>query len=423
MQRPPVTAIRSPTVYNSLVERRAPAATYAMWDRANLARFLRQQSLYLGVGFLIWAFFWAIGEHINPATAFLYSFCFGNLITPPLARIRCRYSQRPFPFNWIIFLLTLLLLTPIVYTLSSVVVWWLAPPTPQPLVHLLRTGWKLPFLVIIIFATLTAIFNQTRERLERKNLELQYSVDLTAAQLRLQNREMQHAREIQESLLPKNIPQLPGFEVATAWYPARVVGGDYFDVLSLGENRLAICVADVVGKGVSAALLMANVQAAVRAFAHESDSPASICTRVNTVLCENIAMGKFVTFFYGVLDASQHTLRYCSAGHPPPILASANSAQQLSIGGAILGVFPSWHYEDATIRLHPGDRLLLFTDGITEAASPDGEEFGEAKLAALAKAHSSLSASQLNATVLAQVSHFCGGHFQDDATLVVIAVN
>ena len=121
---------------------------------------------------------------------------------------------------------------------------------------------------------------------------------------------------------PRTSRSCQGFEVAGAWLPARTVGGDYYDVLRLGDHKIGVCIADVVGKGVSAALLMANVQATVRAFARESESPAWVCDRVNKVLCGNIADGKFVTFFYGILDSRARTLQYCNAGHCYPILVS-----------------------------------------------------------------------------------------------------
>jgi sigma-B regulation protein RsbU (phosphoserine phosphatase) len=231
------------------------------------------------------------------------------------------------------------------------------------------------------------------------------------------------AREIQQSLLPKEIPQLPGFEVAGAWQPASTVSGDYYDVLRLGHQKLGICIADVVGKGVSAALLMANVQAAVRAFAGPSETPAQVCSKVNSLLHENVAIGKFVTFLYGILDGEAHTFQYCNAGHLYPILVSAGSSRMLEKGGAVLGVFPDWTYEDSTIELRAGDRLLLFTDGITEASNADGQEFEEASIAAFAKANCTLSAIELNSRLLAKVTEFCSAQFRDDATLLVIAAN
>jgi sigma-B regulation protein RsbU (phosphoserine phosphatase) len=389
---------------------------------AGISRFFRLQAVYLGVSAIGTAVFWAIGQQINPVTVLVYSLCIGNLTTPPMNRVRRFCGQHPFRFDWLIPVAALTALIPAVFIISSVVVWLLAPPSPQSLEHLLRTGWKFPCLIIFVFAIISWLFTQTKERLEVRNAELQRSVDLSAAQLERQEQDLQRAREIQESLLPKDVPQLRGFQIAASWSPARGVGGDYFDVLRLSDSRLAICIADVVGKGVSAALLMASVQAMVRAFARDSESPAWMCTRVNGVLCGNIAADKFVTFFYAILDAKNHTFDYCSAGHPAPLFVSPNSSSRLQGGGAVLGVFPTWKYEDYTVNLGPGDRLLLFTDGITEAADPQGNEFGEDTLSAFAKSHCAHSAADLNRMVLAQVSDFCAGKFQDDATLLVIAV-
>jgi len=335
--------------------------------------------------------------------------------------VRCRYSGKLFPYNWLIVLTALLIVTLATYVIASVVVGLIAPPTPQSVGHLIRTGWKFPSLTVVVFSSISILYIEMKERLEKKNVELQKSVEISAAQLEVQEQELERAREIQQSLLPTNIPQIAGFEVATAWQPARMVGGDYFDVLQLGENRLGICIADVSGKGVSAALLMANVQATVRAFARDTESPARVCSRVNSVLCGNIATGKFVTFFYGVLDGAAHTLEYCNAGHPHPIVVLPDAIQELPAGGAVLGVFPAWKYEDAKIALNPGDRLLLFTDGITEVAGAHEEEFGEERLAAAAQANRASSAAELNRELLAMVTEFGAGHFQDDATLVVVA--
>jgi sigma-B regulation protein RsbU (phosphoserine phosphatase) len=330
--------------------------------------------------------------------------------------------ERPAPYDWLIFLVLLCLLMLPVYALTSVIVWWFAPSGPQSLGDRIATGWKMPFLITVVYGVMNFLYSKTRARLERRNVELQSMVQAGTARLEVHDEELQRAREIQESLLPKVIPQLPGFEVASAWQPARAVGRDYFDVLKLGGNRLAICIADVSGKGVPAALLMANVQASLRASVRDLDSPARVCSIINGMLCESIAADKFVTFFCGVLDAGTRTFRYCNAGHPYPILVSSGAVRTLDQGGAVLGVFPAWTCQDSSVDLRSGDRLLLFTDGITEAEAPDGEEFGMEKVAAFAKAHAANSAAKINQQLLAQVTEFCGAQFQDDATLLVLAV-
>jgi phosphoserine phosphatase RsbU/P len=387
-----------------------------------LTVFFRDQGIYLFVAFVGCAIFWAIGQPINPFTVILYSLCIGNFVSPPLQWLHALY-EKPSPYDWLIFLTLLFVLMFPVYALSSVIVWCLAPPGPQSLRHLLVTGWKMPFLITFVYGVMNFLYNKTRSRLESRNLELQRMVQSGAARLEVHEQELKRAREIQQSLLPKKIPQLPGIAVATAWRPARAVGGDYFDVLRLEGNRLAVCIADVSGKGVPAALLMANVQASLRASVRELDSPARVCGIVNGMLRESIAANKFVTFFCGVLDAGARTFCYCNAGHPYPILVSAGVAHTLDRGGAVLGVFPSWNYQDSSVNLKSGDRLLLFTDGITEAEDAQGEEFGVARVAAFGEAHAASSAAELNEQLLAQVSDYCGAKFEDDATLVVLAVN
>ena len=386
-------------------------------------RFLQQQGVFIALTAVLGAVFWAIGFPIDPWIVMIYSFSIGNLITPAIERLHFLYADRPFPYNWIVFLPVLLVLVPPVYLISSAFVWAIELRTSQTYVHLILTGWKLPFLVTFVFGILSFLYQTTKERLEQRNVELQHSVELGTARIELQEQELQRAEEMQRSLLPGQIPQIPGFEVAAAWLPARTVGGDYYDVLRLGGHRLGICIADVVGKGVSAALLMANVQAAVHAFASETESPAGLCAKVNRLLCENIATGKFVTFLYGVLDGDARTFQFCNAGHSYPILASGTSVRTLDQGGAVLGVFPAWSYEDAMVELSPGDRLLLFTDGNTEASDADGKEFEEAGIAAFAQANNTLTARELNNRLLAQVTAFCSAQFQDDATLLVIAAN
>jgi sigma-B regulation protein RsbU (phosphoserine phosphatase) len=329
-----------------------------------VSRFFRQQQLYVFVAVVVAAVFWATQQPINPATVILYALCIGNLSTPELERTRRFYFGRPFPYNWVFFLAALAIDMFPVNALSTVVVWWLAPPTPQPLLNLMFHGWKFPCLVTVIFGIVSFRDYETKLRLERRNVELQRAIDTHAAQIETQEQELQRALEIQRSLLPTDIPQVAGFEVAGAWQPARVVGGDYFDVFKLPDTRLAICIADVVGKGVSAALLMANLQAAVHAFAQDVHTPSWLCSRVNAVLCSNIATGKFVTFFYGILDGESRKFEFCNAGHRPPLVINASgSVRRLRASGVVLGVFRDSQYADSKIDLPPGERLLLFTDG------------------------------------------------------------
>ena len=388
-----------------------------------LIRFLRQQSVYVALSALLGASFWAIGIPVSFGVVLIFSLSIGNLMTPAIRRMHFVYADRPFPYNWLTFLPVLFVLVVPVYLISSALVWAIELHTSQTFEHLIRTGWKLPFLVTFVFGILSFLYLTTRERLERRNAELQHTVEAGTARIELQEQELRRAEEIQRSLLPRQIPQIAGFEVAAAWQPARTVGGDYYDVIQLGAHRLGVCIADVVGKGVSAALLMANVQASVRAFATESESPAKLCAKVNGLLCENIATGKFVTFLYGILDSQARTFQFCNAGHLYPILVSGGSARALEQGGAVLGVFPQWQYEDAAFALSAGDRLFLFTDGITEATGADGKEFEEGGIAAFAEANGALSARELNSRLLAQVTSFCSAQFQDDATLMVIAAS
>jgi phosphoserine phosphatase RsbU/P len=275
----------------------------------------------------------------------------------------------------------------------------------------------------MIIGVCTELYRRARERLESRNRELQQAIEQETARRERQEQELEQAREIQQSLMPKEIPQIGGFEIDGAWEPARVVGGDYFDVIRLSESKLGICIADVVGKSVSAALLMANVQATVRAFAHESTSPAALCGRVNSVLSASIGTGKFVTFFYAVLDARTRSMQYTNAGHLLPIRISADNAQhELKNGGAVLGVFPDWTYETSQLQLEQGDRLLLFTDGITEAGTGGDQEFGEERLVNSARECISRSAGEIKLRILADARKFCDQQLHDDATIIVIAV-
>lgn len=240
----------------------------------------------------------------------------------------------------------------------------------------------------------------------------------------VQRRELDEAREIQAGLLPRSLPTLTGFALAAHWQPAREVAGDYYDVVPLGVDRVALCIADVTGKGMPAALLMSNLQATVKTFAATAESPDALCRRVNRIMATNMAPGRFITLFYGVLDAASRTLAYTNAGHNPPLLLRHDgTCETLETGGLLLGAFPEADYGQARIELRPGDRLVLFTDGLVEAENATRELYGDDRLLETLRRHASDSAEELQRRILAAAAEHCGGEFQDDATLIVVAVS
>lgn len=392
--------------------------------RAWLMQLVRAQILYLAIAVVIYGVFWAIRpDATNLLVTVVYTLCLCNLITAALAPLSFLYIEKKPLYYWMFFLTLLLALTPLMVTITTAIVFWLVDRPGGAYWNYLFTSWKFPSIATVTFGIAFQIHTVTKCSLERRNRELQQTVESDTAQRELQEQELSRAREIQQAFLPKEIPQIDGFEIAGTWEPALMVGGDYFDVIRLSEKRVGICIADVVGKGVPAALLMANVQATVRAYASDSASPAWLCDRVNAVVCTNIAAGKFVTLFYGILDAKQNAMQYTSAGHPRPILKNLSGCvTQLDNGGAVLGVFPNWKYENSFVQLAPGDRLVLFTDGITEAAKANGEQFGEEGLIHTVKGLADESSSKVNAALLADVKAFCGSHLQDDATLITVVV-
>jgi sigma-B regulation protein RsbU (phosphoserine phosphatase) len=244
-----------------------------------------------------------------------------------------------------------------------------------------------------------------------------------ALQFHQQEREVAEARSIQQGLLPKSIPQQAGYEIAGAWQPAQSIGGDYYDVLEFDEATLGLCIADVAGKGLPAALLMSNLQAGVRGLASPSLSPGGLCERLNSLVCHNTGSDRFITFFYAQLDGPARLLRYTNAGHNAPILLHRDgSHERLQAGGGVLGVFPNQVFAAGTAQLAPGDRVILFTDGVTEACDAAGEEFGEARLLHLLQEHRASAASALKDKILTAAAEFSSGHWHDDATLLVLAV-
>ena len=244
-----------------------------------------------------------------------------------------------------------------------------------------------------------------------------------AIQLHEQEQEISEARSIQQGLLPKEIPQLPGYEIASAWQSARDVGGDYFDVLPLDADVLGLCIADVAGKGFSAALLMSNLQAAVRGLAAPSLPPDELCLRLNALLHRNMEGDRFVTFFYAHLDGAARRLSYANAGHNPPIVLHRDgSHHRLKEGGGVLGVFSDQTFASGIIHLQPGDRLILFTDGVTEASNTREEEFGEQRLLELLQANRTSTPAEIKNKILNALADFNRSEWHDDVTLLILAV-
>jgi phosphoserine phosphatase RsbU/P len=236
--------------------------------------------------------------------------------------------------------------------------------------------------------------------------------------------EILEARKIQEGLLPRNIPRLPGFEICGAWQPSSIVGGDYYDVLELSKTSVALCIGDVVGKGMPAALLMSNLQAAIRGVATSALEPRELCAKVGRGIRGNLAPEKFISLFYAVLDAPAKKLVYANAGHNAPILVREDgSVLRLDRGGPVFGIFSQGSCAQGEIALSAGDRLVLFTDGVTEAANSRDEEFGEERLTRLLLENRGSKAQGLQTKILETVADFCRGNFRDDVTLLVVSVD
>ena len=235
--------------------------------------------------------------------------------------------------------------------------------------------------------------------------------------------EQQEARLIQRALLPDRITAPEGLTIAASTQSARTVGGDYYDVIRLDAHRAAICIADVMGKGLGAALLMSNLQAAVRMLAPHVAEPRELCDRVNEAVLSNSVSGRFITFFYCVADTEQGRIRYTNAGHNWPILArSSGDCERLNTEDAVLGTLRQWSYHQQEMELHSGDRLVLFTDGITECTDAEGREFGEEQLLGLVSQNVHLSAEDLKDVILNSANLHSDGVLNDDATLIVTAV-
>ncbi|MBZ5562602.1 MAG: PP2C family protein-serine/threonine phosphatase, partial [Acidobacteriia bacterium] len=243
--------------------------------------------------------------------------------------------------------------------------------------------------------------------------------------------ELEIARQVQRQLFPQTAPSVSGLELYGVCKAARSVSGDYYDFLRLGENRVGLVLGDVSGKGISAALLMAAIQSALRAQFYDgfrpkpgtlaaSFSTAEIVARLNLQLYENTPAEKYVTFFFGHYDGATRRLSYTNAGHLPPVLFRHDRIERLRAGGTVVGLFASTEYEQAEIVLEPGDLLLAFTDGITEPENTYGEEFGEKRVLEVAQRALHDPPEVLVEEIYRSISDWTGSpELQDDMTLVV----
>jgi GAF domain-containing protein len=235
--------------------------------------------------------------------------------------------------------------------------------------------------------------------------------------------ELQLAHEIQHTFMPDQAPYLPGWEMAFDWRAARQVAGDFYDFFELPDRRLGLVIADVADKGMPAALFMTLTRTLVRAAALEDKSPAAVLDRVNDLLEADAQHGMFVTTVYAVLSLETGELVYANAGHPPPLLSRVRTPElvRLGTGGMALGVMPGTHLEERSVALEPGDHLIFYTDGITEAFSPEDEIYGDGRLEVTVRAISDGSAQAVLEAIDDSVSAFVGDNpATDDVTLMVL---
>ncbi len=230
------------------------------------------------------------------------------------------------------------------------------------------------------------------------------------------------ARRIQQSLLPKENPTIQGIDIFGRTIPAKQVGGDYYDFIRIDDSHLGIVIADVAGKGTPAALLMSNLQATLRGQALVNRSVKDTVAKVNFTLSKFMDMGKFISLFYGIMDTQNKTFTYTNAGHNYPfLLDKEDNTRKLEKGGVVLGTLDDFVYEEETVQFKPGDLMLLYTDGITEATNDKDEMFEEERLLELLKANRKGSAKEISEKIVDEVVSFQANQPQgDDLTLVLI---
>ncbi len=233
--------------------------------------------------------------------------------------------------------------------------------------------------------------------------------------------ELEIAKHVQSRLFPQTLPPLATLDYAGTCIQARQVGGDYYDFLDLGHNRVALVIGDVAGKGIAAALLMANLQANLRSLcAVAQHQPDHLLCSVNRLFCENTTDGAFATLFFAEYDDTTRHLRYANCGHLPALVLRANNGlTRLDATATVLGIFKKWECELGECRLLPGDTLALYTDGVTESFNADGEEFGEHRLLQALQGHRDLAPRAALTSVVDELARFSPYEQHDDITLII----
>jgi phosphoserine phosphatase RsbU/P len=265
--------------------------------------------------------------------------------------------------------------------------------------------------------------------IEPSRLEMDYTACVCLEHLADEERrrlesDLELSQKVQQALLPQQVPDIPGLELAAFSQPARIVGGDYFDFLHFRDSTHGLVIADVVDKGMAASLLMASLQASLRILVAESDSPAAVVERLNSLFIHNIHLTQFVTLFLGRYDHITRTLHYCNAGHNPPLLyresrSGSGQGDWLHPTGAAIGLVEEFAFRDKTITLLPDDTLLLYTDGVTEARNLQGAEFRPQGLIDFMQQHAQAPAPDLVRELRRTLQEYTAGQpLADDTTIV-----
>lgn len=311
----------------------------------------------------------------------------------------------------------------------------LAPLQPEALVPLVGRSRQVEGLLVLgprlsdesysgeDVALLASVGTQAGLALENIRLAETMAEQIEAE--RRVTRELEIAREVQAKLLPQERPVLATLDYAGACLQARVVGGDYFDFVSIAPNHFGIVLADISGKGISAALLMASLQANLRAqYANAPHDLTKVLGLVNKVFYDSTAANHYATLFFGVYEESSRNLVYANCGHLPPVLLrESGEVERLGVTAPVVGLFEEpWQCATGATELHAGDTLVIFTDGVSEATSQDDEEFGEERLIALLQRHREMPATELLDTIVAAVREHSATEQFDDLTLIVARV-